>query len=66
MSTSTVEPITYNVADAATATGVSPDVIRRAIRAGDLATTSPKVDGRQISKPLIPAAELRRWAHNAA
>jgi hypothetical protein len=59
-----VEPITYDVTSAAAATGVSTDVIRRAIRAGDLATRSPKVNGRQISKPLIPADELRRWALN--
>lgn len=54
--------IAYDVASAATATGVSQDVIRRAIPAGDIAATSPRVDGRQISKLLIPADELRRWA----
>jgi len=57
-----IEPITYEVADAARAVGVSPDLIRRAIRAGDLATTSPRIDGRQIAKTLIPVDELRRWA----
>ncbi|GEM_PF-1452884 len=56
------ERITYDIASAAEATGVSIDVIRRAIRAGDLATTSPRINGRKISKPLIPAAELERWA----
>lgn len=58
--------ITYDVREAADATGVSMDVIRRAIRAGDLATRSPKINGRQIAKPLIPADELRRWALNEA
>lgn len=62
----TTARITYDVASASEATGVSPDVIRRAIRAGDLAATSPRVDGRAISKPLIPAAELERWALDAA
>lgn len=55
-------PITYSIPDAARATSVSVDTIRRAIRAGDLATTSPRVDGRHIATNLIPADELTRWA----
>lgn len=55
-------PVAYTIADAARATSVSVDVIRRAIHAGDLVTTSPRVDGRPIAKTLIPADELTRWA----
>ncbi len=56
--------LAYDVAAAAETVGVSADLIRRAIRAGDIKTTSPKVNGKAISKPLIPAEELDRWLHN--
>lgn len=53
--------VAYNVKDAAEATGLSVDVIKRAIKSGDLRATRPTVDGRQITKDVIPAAELARW-----
>lgn len=51
----------YSYAGAAQATGYSIDVIKRAVRAGDLRTVTPKVAGRHLSKPVILAAELERW-----
>lgn len=53
--------VSYSMAGAAAATGLSVDVIRRAVRAGDLATVYPKINGRTISKPLIRAADLDAW-----
>lgn len=54
-------PLSYDVASAAAATGVSVDVIRRALRSGDLRAVTPKVDGRRITKLLIRAADLEAW-----
>ena len=54
--------ITYTVAEAAEATGVSVRTIDRAINSGDLAATRPTVNGRPLAKSLIAAAELQRWA----
>lgn len=48
-------PIAYTVADAAEAVGVSPDVIRRAIRAGAIEVRYP------TARPVIPADSLREW-----
>jgi predicted site-specific integrase-resolvase len=45
----------YTIAEAATAYGVSPDVIRRHIKAGNIAVKYP------TSKPVIPADELEAW-----
>ena len=45
----------YTVQKAAAATGVSPDVIRRAIRSGNLAASYPS------NRPVIPAVELASW-----
>lgn len=53
--------LAYTVPEAAEATGISADLIGKAIRAGDLATASPTVAGRVISKHVIPADELQRW-----
>ena len=46
---------------AAAAVGVSVDVIRRAVNAGDLVASSVTVDGRKIAKPLIERDELVKW-----
>ena len=54
-------PVSYNYAEAAAASGYSIDIIRRAVRAGDLATVAPKVNGKPLSRPVILAAELARW-----
>jgi hypothetical protein len=56
--------LAFDVAAAAAMASLPPNVIRCAIAAGDLATSSPKVNGKAISKPLIPADELDRWLHN--
>jgi len=47
--------VSYDVQGAAAATGMSVDVIRRAIRTGDLTAHYP------TSKPLILADDLRAW-----
>ena len=61
MTTAPLAPIAYDTAGAAVAAGVSIDIIKRALRAGDLEARYPKVDGRTVAKPLITADELRRW-----
>lgn len=53
--------LAFDIATAAEKASVSPNVIRCAIAAGDLLTSSPKVNGKPISKLLIPADELKRW-----
>jgi hypothetical protein len=47
--------IAYTYADAAEATGVSIDVIRRAVRAGDLVPAYP------TTRPVLLADDLRDW-----
>lgn len=59
--TTHIAPVSYDIPGAAAASGVSTDVIRRAIKAGDLAVRYPIVNGRAIAKPLIETDELRRW-----
>lgn len=61
MSTLPAAPVSYDTAGAAAAAGVSVDIIKRALRAGDLEARYPTVGGRTIAKPLIPVDELRRW-----
>lgn len=56
----------YSMAGAADEIGVSVDVIRRAVKAGDLPSIYPKVNGRAISKPLIRAADLDAWLDAAS
>ena len=56
-----IAPVSYDYAGASAATGYSEDVIRRAVKAGDLAVRYVVVNGRQLSKPVIEADELRRW-----
>lgn len=48
-------PIAYTIPGAAEASGVSPDVIRRAIRAGNLTARYP------TSRPVVLADDLRAW-----
>lgn len=45
----------YTVQEAAKAYGVSPDVIRAHIKAGDLVARYP------TSRPIIGAGELKNW-----
>ena len=56
-----IAPVSYSFAGAAAATGYSSDLIRRAVSAGDLVAHYPDVDGRQITKPVILADDLRAW-----
>jgi hypothetical protein len=53
--------VSFDVFGAGAASGVSVDVIRRAVRAGDLPVHYPNVNGRQVNKPLILADDLRAW-----
>lgn len=55
MSTPTVTPVSYDVAGAAAATGLSESEIRRAVSRGDL---TPRHRGR---KPLILRSDLLEW-----
>lgn len=61
MTAPTIKPVSYSYDTAAAATGYSVDVIRRAVRAGDLEMVYPRVDGRTLSKGTIPAQSLDRW-----
>lgn len=56
--------LSYNVREAEAATGLSEDTIKRAIRAGDLDTLDPHVEGRPVRGYLIARAELERWLDN--
>lgn len=57
----TAPKLAYSAQEAADATGLSVDVIRRAVRAGDLATVSPTVGGKKLGKWVVTADELQRW-----
>lgn len=54
--------ISYSIKDAAEATGISVDIIKRAIRSGDLKTHRPVVAKREIAKDFIAHIDLERWA----
>lgn len=54
-----IAAVSFDVQGAAAATGISVDVLRRAIRAGDLVAHYP------TSKPLILADDLRAWIASA-
>lgn len=56
--------LSFTFAEAAVSTGYSVDVIRRAVRAGDLASVAPIINGRNLSRPVIVAAELERWLND--
>lgn len=56
-----IAPVSYDYAGAAAATGLSEDVLRRAVKAGDLTPRYVSVNGKQLSKPVIEADELRRF-----
>lgn len=53
--------IAYSPTQAATAIGLSIDVVRRAIWAGDLEAVAPIVNGRTLTRRVIMCAELERW-----
>lgn len=53
--------VSLTLQGAADAVGVSVDVIRRAVRAGDLVAVYPRVGGRTVSRPVIRLEDLRAW-----
>jgi excisionase family DNA binding protein len=57
--TTALAPVSYTYQDAAAAVGVSVDVIRRAVRTGDLEAHYP------TSRPVILAADLKAWVESA-
>lgn len=61
-----IAALSFDYDGAAAATGLSTDVLRRAVRAGDLTVVYPLVDGRPIAKPVITADEIRRWLDASA
>lgn len=61
MSPVTITPVSFSYETAALATGYSTDVIKRAVRTGDLIARYPEVEGRALSKPVIERDELERW-----
>lgn len=56
-----IQPVSYDYAGASAATGLSIDVLRRAVAAGDLAVRYPIVAGRALAKPVIERDELARF-----
>lgn len=59
MTPTTVDALAFTIDAAAAACGVSPDVIRRAIRTGDLPVKYP------TSRPVIRRADLDAWLEAA-
>lgn len=56
----------YTVKSASVATGIGEDAIRRAIRAGDLKATRPKIKGKEMAKDVIAPEDLRSWLRGGA
>ena len=56
-----VTPVSYDYEGASACTGLSVDVLQRAVKAGDLAVRYVKVAGRVIAKPVIERDELARF-----
>lgn len=61
MSTIQIAPVSFDYDGAAAATGLSRNTIIAAVRAGDLVSHYPEIDGRQLAKPVIDADDLRAW-----
>lgn len=66
MSALTITPVSFSYDTAAAATGFSADVIKRAVKAGDLAVKFVSVKGDLVRKPVIERAELERWVTEGA
>ena len=56
-----IQPVSFSYETAAAATGLSVDVLKRAVRTGDLEPRYPVVEGRAIAKPVFERAELERF-----
>jgi len=55
------DQLAYSLPEAAAVSGYSLDVIRRAIRAGDLRTVQPVVGGRQVARRRVLREDLLAW-----
>lgn len=66
MSAVQIQPVSFSYETAAVATGLSVDVLKKAVRVGDLVPRYPRVDGRVIAKPVFERAELERFIRDGA
>ena len=66
MSNPTLTPVSFSYETAALATGLSENMIRRAVRKGDLSVRYVRIDGRDVAKPVIERAELEHWVASGA
>lgn len=59
----TITRLAYNLAEAAAACGMSKDVLRRAIRKGDLraAKSGRSEDGEPVGNYVIQVSALQDW-----
>lgn len=53
--------LAFTITEAAEATGFSADTIRRAVQAGDLPVRKPKINGKQVKRPVILASDIEAW-----
>ncbi len=60
------DKLAYTRAEAATACGDEVSTIIRAIKAGDLAETFPKIAGEKVKRGRIMRDELERWISGCA
>jgi hypothetical protein len=56
-----IQPVSFSYETAAAATGLSADVLKRAVRSGDLTPRYPEINGRAITKPVFEREELERF-----
>lgn len=56
-----IQPVSFSYETASAATGLSVDVFKRAVRAGDLTPRYPIVNGKPLTKPVFEREELERF-----
>ena len=61
MSSVQIQPVSYSYETGSAATGLSIDILKKAVRTGDLVPTYPVIEGRTIAKPVFPREELERF-----
>lgn len=61
MSTVQIQPVSYSYETGSAATGLSVDILKKAVRTGDLVPTYVVIEGRPIAKPVFETAELARF-----
>ena len=64
MSIVQIQPVSFSNETAAIATGLSVDILKKAVRTGDLVPRYVRVDGRVIAKPVFERAELERFVRD--